>query len=298
MNQEYWQLRAASRNYFDSHQNVTRLTNRMKALARQGLVEPILNEQLAVAEDARKQISKQLVKLYLQLAPDPIIDFQKETTGLGELYIAQLVGVIGDFKTYTEAWWEETSDQAADDSHSASDHASGNGSQPTADSQGSSDDDQATKGSQHRTEKRVLVTGAVLPAGVRDIWAYCGHGDASRKRRKGMTQTEAFAAGSPLAKSIVHMIADFSVRFNGVPDKNDRPRPMSPYYPLYQAAKANAQTVHEGDWTPLHCHNHALRLVGKAILKDLWRVQHGQDPVYGARTTWAGRNSHHPVPAA
>jgi hypothetical protein len=36
---------------------------------------------------------------------------------------------------------------------------------------------------------------------------------------------------------------------------------------------------------------HAKRLVGKAILKDIWRVQHGQEPVYGAPTPWTDRRA-------
>ena len=28
---------------------------------------------------------------------------------------------------------------------------------------------------------------------------------------------------------------------------------------------------------------------GATILKDIWRVQHGQEPVYGARTPWTPR---------
>ena len=296
MNEEYWQLRAASRNYFDSHQITTRLTNRQKALARAGHVEPVLNEQLAIADDGRKRIGKELTRLYTQIAPPAIVKFQKETPGLGELYVSQLIGCVGDFRTFTEAWWEESS--GGDEDGIGDDHDSHtlNGNSHTTSDSHSSDD------SQRKTEKRVLVTGAVLTCGVRDIWSYCGHGDASRKRRKGMTQTEAFAAGSPLAKSIVHMIADFSVRFNGKEDKNGRPRAMSPYYPKYLEWKAQAALAHPkiidqfgaevkgSGWTPGHCHNHAIRKVGKAILKDLWRVQHDQLPVYGERTPWTARN--------
>jgi hypothetical protein len=307
MNEEYWQLRAASRNYFDSHQITTRLSNRMKALARAGHVEPVLNLQLSLAEDARKQIGKELTHLYRQLAPPKITAFQAATPGLGELYTAQLVGCVGDFISYTEAWWEEApgdGSQADPDSHRGNassqamhdSHSTRAGSQSGSDSPTGPDDEdedellsQAPGDSQRRNEKRTLVTGATIRCGVRDIWSYCGHGDASRKRRKGMTQQEAFAAGSPLAKSIVHMMADFSVRLNGVPDKNGRARAKSPYYDNFITWKEQAAELHPDDWTKLRVHNHAIRKTGKAILKDLWRVQHDFPPAYGDRTPWTPR---------
>lgn len=264
MNKEYWQIRAASRNYLDAHRAVTRLSNRISALAREGLTDPLLNQQLDFQSEARKRIGSDLTKLYEQLAPPAIVKFQKETPGLGELYMAQLIGVVGDFVTYTEAWWEENDEDEAEFD---------------------SDDPDAPK---VRKEKRVLVTGATLHCGVRDIWSYCGHGDANRKRRRGQTQEEAFAAGSPLAKTIVHMMADFGLRLNGKPDKNGKERAMFPYYPKYVEWKAAAKAAHE-DWTPGHCHNHAIRKVAKAILKDIWRVQHGFEPVYGEQTPWTPR---------
>lgn len=276
MNTEFWQLRAASQNYFDAHQMTTSLTNRIKALARAGHYEPVLDAQLADAQEARKRIGTELDRLYRQLAPPAIVKFQADTAGLGDRYMAQLVGSIGDFRTYTEAWWEEA---PADDSHAGSDSQ---GAPDLEDGSLISAEDQKPR------EKRVLVTGETLTCGVRDIWTYCGHGDPAARRRKGQTQEQAFKAGSPLAKTIVHMMADFAVRLNGEPDKNGRPRPMTPYRPLYERAKAEALATHE-KWTPMHAHNHAVRLVGKAILKDVWRVQHGQEPAYGARTPWTPR---------
>lgn len=290
MNEEYWQLRAASRNYFDSHQITTRLSNRMKALARAGHTEPVLNLQLELAAEARKKIGTELTRLYRQLAPPKIVAFQAATPGLGELYTAQLVGCVGDFISYTEAWWEEApGSPASSDSQGTLD-----GSLSGSDSPAASDDEDellspARDDSHRSAEKRTLVTGATIRCGVRDIWSYCGHGDASRKRRKGMTQQEAFAAGSPLAKSIVHMMADFSVRLNGVPDKNGRPRAKSPYYDNFILWKEQAAELHPDDWTKLRVHNHALRKTGKAILKDLWRVQHDFPPAYGDRTPWTPR---------
>jgi hypothetical protein len=282
VNTEFWQLKAAAANYYDSHRNATRLSNRLKAILQPAgnLQRPpdlegleILEEQVAQAATAKKESAKLLRKLYHHVAPDAIVKFQETTPGLGDLTMAQLVGVVGDFRTYTEAWWEETGSQDMDDSHQVFD-----GSQHDRDSQVAIDSQ----------EKRVLVTGEVLTCGVRDIWSYCGHGDVTRKRRKGGTQVEQFAAGSPLAKTLIHEMADFALRLNGQPDKNGRPRAMCPYYPKYLQWKQEAAQYH-GDWKPLRCHNHAVRKVAKSILKDIWRVQHDFPPAYGEQTPWKAR---------
>jgi hypothetical protein len=252
MNEEFWQFRAAAANYYDASRQRTRVINRLKAHERRGHVEPALDQQLDAAEVQKKAMEKVLTDMYKRLAPPAILKFQKETAGIGESLTAQLIGYVGDFRTYTEAWWED-----------------------------------APEGSD---EKRVLRTGGKVTIGVRDVWAYAGMGDPARRRRRGGSQEEQFEAGSPNVKRVAYLMADFALRQNGKPDKNGKARAQTPYYPLYLAAKAKAEAAHE-DWTPLHRHNHALRLVAKAILKDLWRVQHGLEPAYGARTPWERRDT-------
>lgn len=252
MNEKFWQLRAAAANYVDAQRQKTRITNRLKAHERRGHVEPALNGQLDAAEAQKKEMERVMTAMYKALAPAAIVRFQEETIGLGPSLVAQLVGYLGDFITYTEAWWED----APEDSD----------------------------------EKRVLVTGAEVRCGVRDIWAYAGMGDAGRRRRRGGTQEEQFEAGSPSVKRVAYLLADFALRQNGKPDKNGKERPATPYYPYYVRWKEEITAAHE-DWTPLHCHNHALRKVAKAILKDIWRVQHNYPPAYGARTPWTPRQS-------
>lgn len=272
MNRDYWQLKAAASNYYDAYRLTTRLTNRLKALQRLGisttgtpLGDPALAAQLETAEKGRDESAKILRKLYKQVAPPAIVKFQEETPGIGDLLMAQLVGVVGDFKSYTEAWWEENPD--TDD-------------QSPPDSQSSSDGE--------RPEKRVLVLGETKTVGVREIWTYCGHGDANARRRKGGTQEEMFAAGNPQAKMLVHLMAQFALRKTGKPDKNGRQSAMCPYYPKYLEWKEKAAANHP-EWKPLRVHNHAIRKTGKAILKDIWRVQHGLEPAYGEVTPWAPR---------
>jgi hypothetical protein len=94
----------------------------------------------------------------------------------------------------------------------------------------------------------------------------------------------------------VYLIAEACIKFDGKPDKNDRPRPLSPYRAVYDTGRAKyAGAVHPAPCrrcgpsgspaaagTPLspgHQHARALRLVMKAILRDLWaeaRLLHGE----------------------
>ncbi len=107
-------------------------------------------------------------------------------------------------------------------------------------------------------DKRVLVVKGQMERRVSDLWSYCGHGDPTRRKRKGMSVDEAFALGSPRAKMIVHLMAESCLKAKA----------RSPYGPVYDFARAKYQD-REG-WTLLHQHNAALRLVGKEILRDLW----------------------------
>lgn len=284
MNRDYWQLRTASRNYYDAYRLTVRIGNRLAALAREGesytpSTEPLLYEQLVNVKAMKEASGKLLVRLYKQTAPPLVVKFQQETLGLGEVWVARLVGEVGDFRTYTEAWWTTPDEAGLDDDRSQGSPASHD----------DDDDDELSPGGLV-IPKRVLAIGEVRTTGVRELWAYCGHGDASLKRRRGQSQDEALASGNPTAKMIVHQMAEFALRLNGNPDKNGKPRGQTPYYPAYLAARQNAETLHP-DWRKGHVYNHAIRLTGKAILKDLWRVQHGEEPVYGARTEWAPRRA-------
>lgn len=274
MNKDYWQLRTASRNYYDAYRLTTRISNRLRALARAGEAYDIdLHAQLEAATGMKDTSQKILTRVYRNLAPPNVRAFQRETLGLGEVWLARLIGEVGDFVTYTEAWWETPKGATADNPEG---------------SDGYSEDGEDDGIFDAEPPKRVLAIGDTRTTGVRELWAYCGHGDATRRRRRNQSQDEALASGNPTAKMIVHQMAEFALRSNGAPDKNGRARGATPYYGCYLAARAHAEELHP-DWKPGHVYNHAVRLVGKAILKDLWLVQHGQDPAYGARTEWAPR---------
>ena len=139
--------------------------------------------------------------------------------------------------------------------------------------------------------ERILVSDGPFSRRMSDLWSYCGHGDSSRKRERGMSAEDAAALGNPRAKVLVHLLAESCVKFKGgdladaAPNGNgqakdrsttsdDPPsRAASPYRPVYDEARARYASKEE--WTPGHQHAAALRLVGKEILRDLWLVAGG-----------------------
>lgn len=113
------------------------------------------------------------------------------------------------------------------------------------------------------------------PRTVSALWAYCGHGDPARRRRKGMTQADLFALGSPDAKKRIWGIAASCLKAQG------------PYADVYYARKdatvgrehvtecvrcgPSGKPAQPGSpWSDAHRHADALRVVGKAFLRDLW----------------------------
>jgi len=111
---------------------------------------------------------------------------------------------------------------------------------------------------------------------VAKLWAYCGVGDPARKRRKGMTQQEAFAMGNPHAKKMCWLISEAFVK-----NRN------SPYRAVYDNRRqATANRVHDtvcvrcgpagkpaapgSPWSLKHQHEDGKRIAVKIFLKDLW----------------------------
>lgn len=109
--------------------------------------------------------------------------------------------------------------------------------------------------------------------GPAELWQYAGHGDPARSHRvKGQR-----VQYNPEAKMRVHLVAESCIK-----------QMAGTYRPAYDAARAKyAEAVHAEpcrrcgpaghpapSGSPLsegHKHGRALRAVGKAILKDLWR---------------------------
>lgn len=113
------------------------------------------------------------------------------------------------------------------------------------------------------------------PRTVSQLWAYCGHGDPARVKFRGMSQDDLFRLGSPLAKKRVWLIATSCLKAQG------------PYADVYYTRKeATVGREHSTEckrcgpsgkpaqpgspWSDAHRHADALRIVGKAFLRDLW----------------------------
>jgi hypothetical protein len=136
---------------------------------------------------------------------------------------------------------------------------------------------------------RTLVDDGPYVRRVSDLLSYCGHGDPARRRRRGMTAEEGFALGDPVAKSLVHLLAESCVKQVGTAT-----RAPSPYRLVYNDARARYEDKEHEEpcppcgppgkpaqpgsrWSLKHQHMASLRLVGKAILTDPWREAGGSE---------------------
>lgn len=157
----------------------------------------------------------------------------------------------------------------------------------------------AQKGVGEKTAARLLAivgdpyvnmqTGEVRT--VSQLWSYCSHGDPSRRPVKGMTQAEMFALGNPVAKKRVWLIATAILKAGGGEEKatarsDSKVQPPSLASVYYQRKTATEGREHASEckrcgpsgkpaqpgspWSDAHRHADALRIVGKAFLKDLW----------------------------
>jgi hypothetical protein len=179
----------------------------------------------------------ELVRCYRKTVPAEVRAWQKEQPGIGEHLLARLLGHLGDPLIATPYRWMET----APDGHECD---------------------------PNRCGKRHLVEFEHYERTVSELWSYCGHGDAARKKTKGMTQDDAMSLGSPGCKMLVHLLAEACMKQKG---KGAR------YRDVYE--KRRAITVDRVDaagkpWTAAHQHNDALRIVGKELLRDLWLCRH------------------------
>ena len=183
-----------------------------------------------------------LARCYRRVVPASIRQWQKDAPGLGEALVARLLGHLGHPVLANPHCWEG---KGAD---------------------------------------RVLVAGAPYERTVSQLWQYCGHGDPTRRIAKGMSAEDLAALGSPRLKMLVHLNAESCMKCVGT----DRSR-RSPYRDVYEARRlVTADRMHaapcvrcgpsgkpaaEGTpWSAGHQNADALRIVGKEILRDLWRV--------------------------
>lgn len=111
------------------------------------------------------------------------------------------------------------------------------------------------------------------PRTVRSLWAYCGHGDPMRKRKRGMTETAAKAAGNKRAKSWTFLIADCMLKAGNRAVYDD----IKEHYQdrvhadtCIRCGPSGKPALAGSPWSDKHKHTAALRYVGKQFLLDLW----------------------------
>lgn len=159
-------------------------------------------------------------------------------------------------------------------------------------------------------KKRELVADPPFERSLRQWWSYCGYGDATRKKRKGMSAEEAFALGNPRAKMLTHLLAEAAMkcRVEPIQASEATTRTADPLASVSAQASLESQWTRGGgnslgrarpslashppsgpskhlrlvydagrvkyadreDWTLGHQHNAALRLVAKQLLRELW----------------------------
>jgi hypothetical protein len=234
--QQYRLLRLHARDLDDVMQTRIRASNRNGAFLRANNSDCGFDDEAAskFLDAAEKQYLKNLIAAMRELT-GPHMQAFLATPGIGDKSASRLIGEIGHPVIAFPKHWEERPD------------AKGTDADP----------------------KRVLIEDEPFERMVSQLWTYCGYGDATKRHRKGMTQDEALACGSPRAKSLTYLLSVGCMKLVGGEDKNGVVRERSPYRNVYEEAKAHYETARP-EWTPAHRHNAALRKVSKEILKDLW----------------------------
>lgn len=280
------------------------------SLGNQMLHAPDLVALMAEPEKAEANLRLAMVRQLRVTAPKALLDWQKASGGIGESTLARLLGAVGHPVIATPFHWQGVG------------------------------------------PKRELVADLPFLRTLRQLWQFCGHGDPSRsKRSRGMSAEEVAAAGKPMAKMLVHLMAESAIKQpqrcwtaglgghwkdldlgaaqpsgdsqlrSGGSEPSDPASidsasavvPAAPDLPLARAPKGGATAIAgsartiwayrqayelrrdatvyrthaaecvrcgpagrpaaEGSpWSAAHQHADALRVVGKEVLRDLWRV--------------------------
>lgn len=113
------------------------------------------------------------------------------------------------------------------------------------------------------------------------LWSYCGLGDSTKRKTKGMTADELAALGNPQLKMLLHLLAESCMI--------QRVKHGGRYGDIYDLRRLiTADRLHATDcvrcgpsgkpaltgspWSKAHQHADALRIVSKEILRDLWLI--------------------------
>jgi hypothetical protein len=204
----------------------------------------LFGDHKARLEAAEHAALLMLRRCYRRVVPKELQEWQKANKGLGEDSVARILGHLGDpYVAYPYRWT-------------------------------------ATPGPAHVCGRvcradRHLEAGEPYIRMVSQLWQYCGHGDASLKKVKGMSAEDAFRLGNPQLKMLVHLQAEWCIRQTGrYRDVYDRAREAAESK-VHQVAcvrcgPSGKPALPGSSWSKGHQHAHGLRIVGKEILRDMW----------------------------
>jgi hypothetical protein len=175
----------------------TRLGN--EGRVRSASVDPMLMQPMIDLDRASEDLqARALKKTFRATVPPEIRQWQQASGGVGEHLVARLLGITGDPVIARRRYWREGGEGEA---------------------------------------KRVLVEGAPFGRTVYNLFAYCGHGDPSRRKQRGMSQADAMALGSPEAKMLVHLLAESCMKQVRTDPETGEKRSTSRYRDVYEAAR-------------------------------------------------------------
>jgi hypothetical protein len=229
----------------DTHNDLMTTRIGMRHRITRAAVNPdVLGGTLSLMEAAEDEAWKQLRSTFRRVAPE-VAAWVKDTPGLGERLVARLLGTIGHpIVAHPYRWMDE-----APDGHQC-------------------DPD--------RCGARHLVAFEPFLRSASQLRQFCGVGSPDR-RVKGMTQEQALRLGNPRAKSLVHLVAEGTMKSAGGETKTGQVRRRSPYRDIYDDGRLRYED--REDWSKGRKHNASLRLVKKAFVLDLWLVAQGKAPL-------------------
>lgn len=241
---DYATLRLFAEMFYDAQECRKAMANKVRS----GSVDPILASAMDHYEAAEKMFSDALKRAMRRTANPGILAWQKEQNGIGEHLLGRLLGAIGTPRVATPKHWE------------------GRG-----------------------KDNRVLVETEPRPRTIAQLWSYCGHGDPARKLHRGIGADELMALGSPRTKAIVWNIACACLKAGVRTDELGNHKAISHYGDVYLNRRyLTEDRVHASEcvrcgpsgkpapagspWSNAHKHADALRIVGKEVLRDLWKA--------------------------
>jgi len=183
-----------------------------------------------------KQAAKIMLGYYREVAPEGVLKWQKDAKGIGEHTVAKLLGYIGHPRIAFPFVWE-------------------------TDAKGKKLAEPTMQEPFERT--------------VAQLWSYCGVGDPSRKRFKGMTQEDALRLGNPRAKKTLWLMAQGIIKANDsiyrdvYNDSREKYADRKHMTDCVRCGPSGKPALVGSDMRDGHKHAIATRAIMKEVLRDL-----------------------------